>query len=475
MPPRSVPGFKHPWPDESPLPSSTQADNNVTDDEPFRLQQELAAARANEASLQRQLHELSAAFAASQQQRLLLEALMQNLPDHVYFKDRESRVIRINMSQARRFGLSDPDQAIGKTDADFFTAEHADQARADEIRVMETGQPIILEEKETWSDRGDGWVLTTKAPLRNQDGEIIGTFGISHDITVRRRLIAEMEGQITELSILNANLKQAQNQLLQSEKMASVGQLAAGVAHEINNPMGFLNSNLHSLAREVDDLLRLVDFCHSIESLGEADRARIRQLKADIDLDFLRNDITNLIQESLEGVLRVTKIVRNLRDYSRVDEKEWHFFDIEKGLDSTLSIAWNSIKYKAEVVRRYAGLPEIECIGSQINQVFMNLLINAAQAIREKGTITLSTGFDEAAVWIDVADTGCGIDPQNLSRVFEPFFTTKPPGQGTGLGLSLSYGIVRSHHGDLTVESHVGQGTVFRVTLPRKQPPHAAD
>lgn len=451
------------------------ADDHVTDDERLHLEQELAAAHANEARLERRVHELSAAFAEAQQQLLLLEALMQNLPDQVYFKDRESRVIRVSASQARRFGLTDPKEAIGKTDADFFTAEHANQARADEIHVMETGQPIILEEKETWSDRGDDWVLTTKAPLRNHDGEIIGTFGISHDITERRRLIAEMEAQITELSVLNANLKQTQNQLIQSEKMASVGQLAAGVAHEINNPMGFLNSNLHSLAREVDDLLRLVDLCQSIESLGENDRARIQQLKADIDLDFVRDDIKNLIQESLEGAQRVTKIVRNLRDYSRIDEKEWHFFDIEKGLESTLSIAWNSIKYKAEVVRHYASLPEIECIGSQINQVFMNLLINAAQAIRETGTITLTTGFDEASVWIDVADTGCGIETQNLSRVFEPFFTTKPPGQGTGLGLSLSYGIVRSHHGDLSVTSRVGQGTTFRVTLPRRQPSHASD
>lgn len=447
----------------------------MTDDPLLCLQQELAAARAKEASLQTRLEETSAALVASQQQLLLLEALMQSLPDHVYFKDRESRVIRMNVAQARHFGLTDPKEAIGKTDADFFTPEHANQARADEVRVMESGQPMVLDEKETWHDRGDNWVHTTKAPLRDARGEIIGTFGISHDITERRHFIAEMEGQITELSILNARLKQAQNQLLQSEKMASVGQLAAGVAHEINNPMGFLNSNLHSLAREVDDLLRLVDFCQSIGSLSDADCERIRQLKADIDLDFLRDDIKNLIQESLEGAQRVTKIVRNLRDYSRVDEKEWHFFDIEKGLDSTLSIAWNSIKYKAEVIRHYAGLPEIECIGSQINQVFMNLLINAAQAIRETGTITLTTGFDAASVWIEVADTGCGIDPMNLSRVFEPFYTTKPPGQGTGLGLSLSYGIVRSHHGDLTVESQLGHGTVFRVTLPRKQPQHSSD
>jgi len=166
-------------------------------------------------------------------------------------------------------------------------------------------------------------------------------------------------------------------------------------------------------------------------------------------------------------VSRVKKIVENLKDFSRVDSAEWTFANLERGLESTLNIVWNEIKYKAEVVKEYADLPDVECIASQINQVFMNLLVNAAQAIEQQGTITLRSGFDDDNVWVEIEDTGEGIRPEHLNRIFEPFFTTKPVGKGTGLGLSLAYGIVQRHHGKLEVRSELGKGTVFRVALPR--------
>ena len=275
---------------------------------------------------------------------------------------------------------------------------------------------------------------------------------------------------LIEQQELIKKLEDAQGQLLQSEKMASVGQLAAGVAHEINNPIGFINSNLGSLKGQVHDLLSVIAVYERAETAlgGHLDLLEaIKQAKSTADLDFLQGDIQNLIDESLEGVRRVKSIVDNLKDFSRVDTAEWQYANLEHGLDSTLNIVWNEIKYKAEVRKEYGGVPNIECIASQINQVFMNLLVNAAQAIEERGTITLRSGFDDAEVWVEVEDTGKGIRSEHLGRIFEPFFTTKPIGKGTGLGLSLAYSIVQRHHGHLDVRSEIDKGSVFRVTLPR--------
>ena len=288
----------------------------------------------------------------------------------------------------------------------------------------------------------------------------------------RNELIGELTREKAAQQELIKKLEDTQGQLLQSEKMASVGQLAAGVAHEINNPIGFVNSNLGSLKGQVENMLSVLSAYEEVEKAltGQPDLlTSLQQAKIAADLDFLRDDILDLINESLDGVQRVKTIVENLRDFSRVDASEWHHANLEKGLESTLNIVWNEIKYKAEVKKEYAGLPEIECIAAQINQVFMNLLVNAAHAIEERGTITLRTGFDENEVWVEVEDTGCGIRPENIKRVFEPFFTTKPVGKGTGLGLSLAYGIVQRHQGRLDVHSEVGKGTTFRLSLPRNR------
>ena len=174
-----------------------------------------------------------------------------------------------------------------------------------------------------------------------------------------------------------------------------------------------------------------------------------------------------LIRESREGVDRVRKIVENLREFTRLDAADWQHFNLERGLDSALGILESELRGKAEVVREYAGLPEVECIAAQINQVFMTLIANAAQAIPERGVITLRTGQAGDSVWVEIADDGVGIAPENLQRVFEPFFTTKPVGKGTGLGLSLAYGIVQQHGGNLAVNSEPGSGATFRLTLPR--------
>ncbi|ORL64999.1 ATP-binding protein [Pseudomonas putida] len=267
--------------------------------------------------------------------------------------------------------------------------------------------------------------------------------------------------------------KQLESQLVQSEKLASLGQLAAGVAHEINNPIGFISSNLGTLDSYFQQLSSMLDAYRAAETaLGNGDTAQhLRQLREQIDLHFLLEDVPLLIRESKEGIGRVSQIVKDLKDFSRVDsQQQWQWANLQQGIESTLNIVASELKYKADLVKEYQPLPDIECLPSQINQVVMNLVVNAAQAMGpERGTITLRTGHQGDSVWIEVADTGAGIEPQVLPKIFDPFFTTKPVGQGTGLGLSLSYGIVKKHGGDISVNSTVGAGTTFRVQLPLRQ------
>ncbi|QVM92103.1 response regulator [Pseudomonas entomophila] len=267
--------------------------------------------------------------------------------------------------------------------------------------------------------------------------------------------------------------KQLESQLVQSEKLASLGQMAAGVAHEINNPIGFVSSNLGTLEGYFKQLTTLLDAYRSAEqALGDSETTRhLQHLREQLELDYLVEDIPVLISESKDGIGRVGQIVKDLKDFSRVDStQQWQWANLQQGIDSTLNIVASELKYKADVIKQYQPLPEVECLPSQINQVIMNLVVNAAQAMGpQRGTITLSTAQQGDTVCIEVADTGTGIAPENLQKIFDPFFTTKPVGQGTGLGLSLSYGIIKKHGGEITVASQVGVGTTFRVQLPVSQ------
>jgi len=195
-------------------------------------------------------------------------------------------------------------------------------------------------------------------------------------------------------------------------------------------------------------------------------KASITKLRKQADLEFLQDDAVQLVKESMEGLTRVKDIVQALKDFSHVGETDWQFADLHHGLDSTLNIANNEFKYKAKVVREYGALPLVRCLVSQLNQVFMNLIVNASHAIKEAGIITIRTGSENNWVWVEIGDNGVGIPGENLMRIFEPFFTTKPVGQGTGLGLSLSYNIVAKHKGRIEVASEVGKGTRFTIHLP---------
>ncbi|SHM73215.1 ATP-binding protein [Rhizobacter sp. OV335] len=276
-----------------------------------------------------------------------------------------------------------------------------------------------------------------------------------------------------ELTELNRKLSEAQDKLVQSEKLASIGQLAAGVAHEINNPIGFIFSNFGTLEKYLAQLFGMLAAYEAAEPAlaGTPAAAQLLRLREEIELDYLKDDIPALMTESKDGIQRVRKIVQDLKDFSRVDARqEWEWVSLHTGIDSTLNIVNNEIKYKADVVKRYGELPDVECLPSELNQVFMNLLVNAAHAISaERGTITISTGTAGDMAWVEIADNGSGIAPENLKRIFDPFFTTKPVGKGTGLGLSLSYGIVKKHGGRIEVNSEPGRGTAFRVSVPVKR------
>ncbi len=289
---------------------------------------------------------------------------------------------------------------------------------------------------------------------------------------------AESRGIVLELQDVSDwrrsedELNWVQMQLLQNEKMASIGQLAAGVAHEINNPLGYVYSNLGTLTNYVGDLLQITasfEQAAGAESANDAMRDAWQQIKERIDIEYLREDVLALVSESQQGMQRVKKIVQDLKEFSHADAQELRTqADLHSALDSTLNIVQNEIKYKARIEKHYGKLPMVECVVSQINQVFLNVLINAGQAISDNGVIRIATGIDGDHVWVDISDDGDGIDPENLKRIFDPFFTTKPVGVGTGLGLSLSYSIMQKHHGRIEVESTVGEGTRFRIRLPIK-------
>jgi two-component system NtrC family sensor kinase len=325
--------------------------------------------------------------------------------------------------------------------------------------------------------RPDGevrWIHDHIHAIFDEHGQPASLNGLGTDITNSREAEIQLKKSHAELQQAYAQLQDIQSQLLQSEKMASIGQLAAGVAHEINNPIGYVYSNLGSLQKYLDDVFTVLDAYEKVEPLlaSHADAINVvHAVKQKADLEFLREDVAALMSESREGITRVKKIVQDLKDFSHIgSEEEWQPADLRQGIDSTLNIVNNEIKYKAEVRKEYGDIPEVECLPPQLNQVFMNLLVNAAHAIEERGTIVIRTGSANDMVWVEVSDSGKGISPENLSRIFDPFFTTKPVGTGTGLGLSVSYSIIQKHHGSINVASEVGKGTTFRITLPVKQP-----
>lgn len=284
-----------------------------------------------------------------------------------------------------------------------------------------------------------------------------------------------VEERTAELHASNQKLRRTQAQMIQSEKMASIGQLAAGVAHEINNPIGFVNSNLYTIKEYCRQIMELLACYEQLEAgVGEdtADRSSIPDLlekishcKKSIDYDFVKEELDEVLDESKEGVERVAGIVKDLKDFSHTDSGKIEYADINHGIDSTLNMVWNQLKYNVTVNKELGELPLVKCDLAKINQVFMNLLVNAGQSIESNGVIDITTRRIGEQVEISIKDNGCGIPSEIINKIYDPFFTTKDVGSGTGLGLNLVYNIIKSHNGTIEVDSEVGIGTTFTVRL----------
>ncbi len=280
----------------------------------------------------------------------------------------------------------------------------------------------------------------------------------------------ETEQKNADLENTLEKLKEAQNQLVQSEKMASVGQLTAGIAHEINNPINFVSANIKPLKRDVTDVIDVLKRYEQAVSQGcnESGFKDIEKQKNEIDFDYLLEEIDSLLKGIEEGANRTTEIVRGLRNFSRLDEDEQKLSDIQQGIDSTLMVLHNELKNKVDVKTEYGQIPQILCYPGKLNQVFLNILQNANHAIEESGTITIKTWLEESWVFISIKDDGNGMKSDVVKRIFEPFYTTKDVGKGTGLGLAISYGIIQDHDGDIEVRSKPGNGSEFIIKLPYK-------
>lgn len=384
------------------------------------------------------------------------------------------------VSQMRQTGAGEADLEYLLRFLSSWLAYHIlgmDQAMTRQIRHIRTGMSAAEAyeaEKKVATDPATSSLLAAMHSLYGvvaQRNQQLMDFNEQLESQVQERtaeLAAANQSLISrnrDLQSLNAKLEEAHQQLLQAEKLAALGQLAAGVAHEINNPISFVRSNIHTLNDYLQDLLRIVDPSEATPP--------------DIDVAFLREDIPVLMHESLEGIERVKKIVQHLRDFSQLDRAQaWGWGNLRTCLDSTLQLLASRLNDgpagKIALRREDGDTPEIWCCLPLLNLVLAGLLINAIEAVPPgQGEIHLRSGSSGEEVWLEIADNGRGIAPELLPKIFDPFFTTKPVGTGTGMGLAQAWGIIRQHHGRIDVSSTPGRGSSFRVVLPRRQPGQA--
>jgi signal transduction histidine kinase len=326
----------------------------------------------------------------------------------------------------------------------------------------------------------EGMVRERTAELEKTNTELKGVNALLEDQkeelqSQKEELIESKEmaeNQKKELQFTLENLKLTQNQLIQSGRMASVGQLTAGIAHELNNPINFVSGNVRPLSRDVEEILYILNQYETIINNKKLQNefSEVESFKQECDYKYLISEVKDLLKGIAEGANRSSEIIKGLRSFSRLDEDTFKLADIHEGLDSTLILLHNKLKNKITVHKEYGNLPKIECLPSKLNQVFMNILTNSIQAIQDKGDIFVQTVSSSIVIKVIIRDTGAGMSKEVKERIFEPFFTTKDVGKGTGLGLSISYGIIEQHQGNMDVLSEPGKGTEFIITLPINQP-----
>jgi PAS domain S-box-containing protein len=379
-------------------------------------------------------------------ERTLLRTMIDLIPAFIYAKDVGSRFIAMNTALARNMGTVASD-AIGKTDFDFFAPELAKKFYADEQALLKSGTAIIdLEEPGYDAVLGMArTVCTSKVPLRDENGEVIGIIGVGFDITER---------------------KLAEQRLAAGEHLESIGRLAAGVAHEINTPIQYLNDSVYFIREAMQDLL-----AHNAKLAA----AMPVPPEADEDIEDLKRELPPALDRVVDGLARIAEIVRSMKEFSHVDQREMSRVDLNRAINSTLIIARSEYKYIADLQTDFQELPMVTCHGGQVNQVVLNLVVNAAHAIAdknkaagttEKGLITVTTRIEDGFAVISIGDTGGGIPEAIRKRIFEPFFTTKEVGRGTGQGLSIAHNVIKSHGGKLDFVTELDKGTTFNVRLP---------
>ena len=325
-------------------------------------------------------------------------------------------------------------------------------------------KPILSLSKATDQlDKGDERINLTENIHIRELAELFKKFNLMTEKVAKRE--DALRKSYSKLSRANDELKQSESQLVQSEKMASIGVLASGVAHEINNPIGFIKSNLSMLR---DYFVDIEKYYHTslLNLTNETQRAIQQDLAKKHDIEFFLKDIPPLLESSIGGVERVTEIVQSLKTFARIDLPDKSIVDINEGLNATLNMVWNELKFNCKIHVDLKPLPRIFAYPGKLNQVFMNLLINAGQSIDDKGNIYVRTYVKNNDIVVEVKDTGCGINPEHLSQIFSPFYTTKAIGEGTGLGLSISHQIIEQHDGRLDVVSTLGEGSCFSLYLP---------
>jgi PAS domain S-box-containing protein len=419
----------------------------------------------------RDITERKQAEAMLKQQQSQIESILNNIPHIAWLKDQESRYIAVNESFAKACGVR-PEEVVGQIDDDLWPFDLAASYRQDDSQVMQSRQRQQIEEKLVDSTGETRWVETYKTPVYDPKNQVIGTAGISQDITERKNLEIKLTQQTKALKKTLNQLKQTQVQIIQAEKMSSLGEMVGGIAHEINNPMNFISANLIHAEEYVKNLLDLI---HLYQEYYPEAHEEIQAFTEEIDLDYLEEDFNQLLQSMRVGSKRIQKIVLSLRNFSRLDEAEVKDVDLHEGIESTLMVLNHRLQqaqeHRIEMIKEYDNLPLVQCYPGQLNQVFMNLLENAIDAL-EKRTEGKQIWVKTARVnsdWIaiHIADNGAGIPHQIQGKIFDPFFTTKPVGQGTGLGLSSCYQIITEvHKGKIQCYSTVGEGTEFVIQLP---------